>query len=494
MSFNPIKGGDIAKVGTPVDNQISVWTGDGTSEGTTGFTYDGSILDLTGTIDASVEYLFTERAAHSFTPAATRGILWVRSDTPNILVFTDDAGTDFDLNAASGGGTSISDADSDTQIQVEETADDDKIRFDTGDAITGFPAQANALILSSQEFTLLLPQANANNTAGGAINLTAGQGSSTTYGAGGAANLTGGAGGSTGGDGGAVILTSGSATAGAYRGGDVQLVAGAAFGGQAGGDIDLTSGKGGASGSGGAIAILAGDGGVTSGNGGNITITSGDGDGSSGGGNMTLTAGSAGYGLGGDVAIIGGAGFGSYVGGNVDITAGVGGLVGAGGAVVITGGSGGATGDFGGAVTIKAGAGTAAFVGGNVTLEGGEASTGDEGIVMVRGGFGLEHQALGTITAATDIDPDAGMTAEFTFGAAATAEIGFVSSLETGVSYEMTVEITNGGQGTLTWGAEVEWASGTAPTLTAAGTDLLKFWSRDTGTTWIGWVVALNVS
>jgi hypothetical protein len=28
-------GGDVSKVGTPVDNQIGVWTGDGTIEGTT---------------------------------------------------------------------------------------------------------------------------------------------------------------------------------------------------------------------------------------------------------------------------------------------------------------------------------------------------------------------------------------------------------------------------------------------------------------------------
>ncbi|RLD65323.1 MAG: hypothetical protein DRI98_14805, partial [Bacteroidetes bacterium] len=40
-----------------------------------------------------------ERADHIGTfPAATFGELWVRSDTPNVLVFTDDAGTDWDLN------------------------------------------------------------------------------------------------------------------------------------------------------------------------------------------------------------------------------------------------------------------------------------------------------------------------------------------------------------------------------------------------------------
>ena len=40
--------GDVVKVGTPVDNEIGVWTGDGTLEGDTNFTWNGSILDVTG--------------------------------------------------------------------------------------------------------------------------------------------------------------------------------------------------------------------------------------------------------------------------------------------------------------------------------------------------------------------------------------------------------------------------------------------------------------
>lgn len=36
--------GDVSKVGTPANNQIGVWTGDGTIEGTSDFTFDGSDL------------------------------------------------------------------------------------------------------------------------------------------------------------------------------------------------------------------------------------------------------------------------------------------------------------------------------------------------------------------------------------------------------------------------------------------------------------------
>jgi hypothetical protein len=49
--------------------------------------------------------LFNERADHGFTPAAGKGDVWVRSDSPNVLVFTDDAGTDWVLNTSGAGGT-----------------------------------------------------------------------------------------------------------------------------------------------------------------------------------------------------------------------------------------------------------------------------------------------------------------------------------------------------------------------------------------------------
>ena len=48
-------GGDVSKVGTPVDNQVGVWTGDGTIEGTTGLTYDGSALALLTTLQLQAQ-------------------------------------------------------------------------------------------------------------------------------------------------------------------------------------------------------------------------------------------------------------------------------------------------------------------------------------------------------------------------------------------------------------------------------------------------------
>lgn len=54
------------------------------------------------------------------------------------------------------------------------------------------------------------------------------------------------------------------------------------------------------------------------------------------------------------------------------------------------------------------------------------------------------------------------------------------------------LELTNGGSQTQTWPTSVKWAGGTPPTLTAAGLDILSFYTRDGGVTWRGSSVALD--
>jgi hypothetical protein len=71
---------------------------------TTTYSWDKDGDVSVNTVTAATEYLFTERADHNFTPAAGRGILWVKSDAPCSLMFTDDAGTDVDISAGAGGG------------------------------------------------------------------------------------------------------------------------------------------------------------------------------------------------------------------------------------------------------------------------------------------------------------------------------------------------------------------------------------------------------
>ncbi len=114
--------GDVSATGSPLDNQIAHWTDGTTIDGDSTFTWNGSVLAITGAItvsgnvDIGTEVLFTDRAAHVFTPAATRGILWVRSDSPNVIVFTDDDDTDFVLNLPGGGDVSATGSPLNNQI------------------------------------------------------------------------------------------------------------------------------------------------------------------------------------------------------------------------------------------------------------------------------------------------------------------------------------------------------------------------------------------
>lgn len=62
--------------------------------------------------------------------------------------------------------------------------------------------------------------------------------------------------------------------------------------------------------------------------------------------------------------------------------------------------------------------------------------------------------------------------------------------LASGNANSFILELTNGGSAVVTYFAGVKWAGGTAPTLTAAGVDILGFYSHDGGTTVRGIVLA----
>jgi hypothetical protein len=48
------------------------------------------------------------------------------------------------------------------------------------------------------------------------------------------------------------------------------------------------------------------------------------------------------------------------------------------------------------------------------------------------------------------------------------------------------LELTNGGAHSIAWPGSVKWPSGTAPTLTSSGVDILAFVTDDDGTNWRG--------
>ena len=63
----------------------------------------------------------------------------------------------------------------------------------------------------------------------------------------------------------------------------------------------------------------------------------------------------------------------------------------------------------------------------------------------------------------------------------------------TGNSCSFTLIVTNGGSSTLTWPTAVDWAGGSAPSLTSSGIDILTFMTIDAGTIWYGFSAGLDM-
>lgn len=85
--------GDVTKVGTPVDNQVGVWTGDGTIEGKTDFTYSNGAMNTIGE-DASAymrltSYSDTLHWTNNITFRSANGT----SGTPTALLINEDLGS-----------------------------------------------------------------------------------------------------------------------------------------------------------------------------------------------------------------------------------------------------------------------------------------------------------------------------------------------------------------------------------------------------------------
>ena len=63
-----------------------------------------------------------------------------------------------------------------------------------------------------------------------------------------------------------------------------------------------------------------------------------------------------------------------------------------------------------------------------------------------------------------------------------------------GKAGSLTIILTNGGSQTVNWPGSVDWAGGTAPTLTTSGVDVLTFTTVDGGTIWYGFAAGLEMS
>jgi energy-converting hydrogenase Eha subunit C len=92
---------------------------------------------------------------------------------------------------------------------------------------------------------------------------------------------------------------------------------------------------------------------------------------------------------------------------------------------------------------------------------------------------------------ANDVSLSSGNYFTKTISGATTLTVSNVPS--TGTSASFILDLTNGGSATITWWSGMKWASGTAPTLTASGRDVLGFFTHDGGTTWTGLVLGKDV-
>ena len=102
--------------------------------------------------------------------------------------------------------------------------------------------------------------------------------------------------------------------------------------------------------------------------------------------------------------------------------------------------------------------------------------------LSIIGGTSLRESKVAV--SASAIDLATGSYFSKTISGATTFTLSNVPASGTAVTF--LLDLTNGGAATVTWWSGIKWASGTVPTLTAAGRDVLVFFTHDGGTTWTG--------
>jgi len=101
--------------------------------------------------------------------------------------------------------------------------------------------------------------------------------------------------------------------------------------------------------------------------------------------------------------------------------------------------------------------------------------------------------ALGDVGGGTDaIDISAGNVVTATVSTA-TQTFTFTNPSATGKACSFTLILTNGGSQTVNWPSSVDWAGGSAPSLTSSGVDVLTFTTVDAGTIWYGFAAGLDM-
>ena len=108
--------------------------------------------------------------------------------------------------------------------------------------------------------------------------------------------------------------------------------------------------------------------------------------------------------------------------------------------------------------------------------------------------YGETVNVIGSIGGGTqDIDLESGNVVTGTVDTGTTT-FTFSNPPVSGKCGSLTIILTNGGSQTVNWPTSVDWAGGSAPTLTTSGVDALTFTTVDGGTIWYGFPAGLDMS
>lgn len=106
--------------------------------------------------------------------------------------------------------------------------------------------------------------------------------------------------------------------------------------------------------------------------------------------------------------------------------------------------------------------------------------------------YGIVTNAIGATGGGTqDIDVASGNSVSATVDTSANT-FTFSNPTASDEFCGFSLVLTNGGSQTVNWPASVDWAGGTAPTLTTSGVDVLVFFTIDGGTIWHGMVASAD--
>jgi hypothetical protein len=109
-------------------------------------------------------------------------------------------------------------------------------------------------------------------------------------------------------------------------------------------------------------------------------------------------------------------------------------------------------------------------------------------------GVRVTLSALGTLTTGTTtLDLATAQVFTATITAANTITIAFSNAPSAGQTQVVLLRLTDAGGGTIVWPANTKFSAGVAPTLTASGVDVLGVYYDITTTTYMVFVIGLDV-